>query len=511
MARRKRLLIWLACLLGIPLAAFILVLAVVLASGISKDIRTWKAPEGLRVDAGHLDPARVGEVIQVPADSAAAVAVIRGAIDTARARKLKISISGARHSMGGQTVYPDGIVLDMLSHDGMVLDSAPEPAAPGTAGGMRVTLRVQSGARWSAVIRFLDAHGYAVRIMQSNNPFTVGGTLSVNAHGWQQNEPPFISSVDGFRLLGADGRVRNCTRGENAELFRAAAGGYGLFGVILDADLRVMPNRLYRAERFSLRSGKYPALYHALVDGDTSLGLVYGRLSIAPSSFLSQALLTRYVNVPGVPPPLPKRDGEASFGEKVKHWVFLASVGSGFGKEARWRLEKLVGGESAALATRNRILDDPIDLFENHDSTRTQLLHEYFVPRDSLEPFLVRARRIIPAHQGDLLNLTIRSLRADTDAVLNYARQDVFSLVMLYSQRVTPDGEKSMAAMTRELIDAALSVGGTYYLPYRLHATPEQFARAYPMAEAFFALKRRYDPEELFQNRFYQEYGDPSH
>src|SRR5437879_2083461 len=154
MARGKRLLIPIACLLGIPAALIILALATVLASGISKDIRTWKDPEGLRADAGHLDPARVGEVIQVPADSAAAIAVIRGAIDTARARKLKISISGARHSMGGQTVYPDGIVLDMLSHDRMVLDSAPEGAAAGSAGGMRVTLRVQTGARWSAVIQF---------------------------------------------------------------------------------------------------------------------------------------------------------------------------------------------------------------------------------------------------------------------------------------------------------------------------------------------------------------------
>ena len=106
-------------------------------------------------------------------------------------------------------------------------------------------------------------------------------------------------------------------------------------------------------------------------------------------------------------------------------------------------LENLVGGESAALATRNRILDDPIDLFENLDSTRTQLLHEYFNPRDSLEAFLVQGRKLIPAHAGELLNLTVRRLRA------------------------------------------------------------------YPMADAFVALKCKYDPEEIFQNKFYQEYGHP--
>ena len=50
-------------------------------------------------------------------------------------------------------------------------------------------------------------------------------------------------------------------------------------------------------------------------------------------------------------------------------------------------------------------------------------------------------------------------------------------------------------------------MGGCYYLPYRLHATPEQFHRAYPQARAFFERKRAYDPGELFQNRFYLRYG----
>jgi hypothetical protein len=42
-----------------------------------------------------------------------------------------------------------------------------------------------------------------------------------------------------------------------------------------------------------------------------------------------------------------------------------------------------------------------------------------------------------------------------------------------------------------------------------LHATQEQFDRAYPEGRRFFDLKRQYDPDELFQNRFYLEYGGP--
>ena len=51
-----------------------------------------------------------------------------------------------------------------------------------------------------------------------------------------------------------------------------------------------------------------------------------------------------------------------------------------------------------------------------------------------------------------------------------------------------------MQTMTRELVDAVLEADGRYYLPYR---KPNEF----------FNLKKRYDPQELFQNEFYQKYG----
>ena len=83
----------------------------------------------------------------------------------------------------------------------------------------------------------------------------------------------------------------------------------------------------------------------------------------------------------------------------------------------------------------------------------------------------------------------------------------MLAFVMLFQQPRSEAGDDAMRAMTRDLIDAALSGGGRYYLPYRLHATEEQFRAAYPQAAEFFRLKRHYDPDELFQNQFYRRYG----
>jgi hypothetical protein len=48
-----------------------------------------------------------------------------------------------------------------------------------------------------------------------------------------------------------------------------------------------------------------------------------------------------------------------------------------------------------------------------------------------------------------------------------------------YKQRTDDITKKEVGIWARELIDAALSVSGSYYLPYQLHATQDQFEKAY--------------------------------
>lgn len=83
----------------------------------------------------------------------------------------------------------------------------------------------------------------------------------------------------------------------------------------------------------------------------------------------------------------------------------------------------------------------------------------------------------------------------------------MISIVLLFNQPMTATAESHMQVVTQELVDAALVCGGRYYLPYRLAATAQQFAQAFPQAQEFFSLKRHYDPGELFQNEMYVKYA----
>lgn len=175
--------------------------------------------------------------------------------------------------------------------------------------------------------------------------------------------------------------------------------------------------------------------------------------------------------------------------------------------EAERRLASAVTPE---YVTRNVLLSGDTRLYTNRDGARTDILHEYFLPPARLAAWLGRVRPILLTSGTDLLNATIRDVRADHETVLRYAPTDRLGVVMFYSQARTPPAEAQMATLTRALVDAALDEGGTYYLPYRAHATRAQVARAYPMAPAFFAAKARVDPDTLFRNGFYEAYGPPS-
>src|SRR6185503_16140157 len=90
--------------------------------------------------------------------------------------------------------------------------------------------------------------------------------------------------------------------------------------------------------------------------------------------------------------------------------------------------------------------------------------------------------------------------------LMAWAQQECFAFVLYYKQRVRSNARDRVAVWTRELIDAALAVGGSYYLPYQAHATHEQFHRAYPRARELFALKQKLDPDTRFRNVLWDKY-----
>ncbi|MCX8266461.1 MAG: FAD-binding oxidoreductase, partial [Planctomycetota bacterium] len=276
------------------------------------------------------------------------------------------------------------------------------------------------------------------------------------------------------------------------------------FGIILDVELRVVSNARYQLKQYIVPLDESLATFDSKIKDNPGVQMVYARMNITPDHLFEEVIINVLSrdNIAGIP----------SLSEpgmvRLRRAIFRGSAESDYGKELRWTAEtKLQPFLSRKVFSRNQLLNESVDILQNNSADSTDILHEYFVPRHRVIEFVEALRRIIPEHEANLLSVTVRTVNEDEDTFLRYADQPMIAFVMLFAQNKTAAGESKMQAITQDLIDAAIENDGRYYLPYRMHATHDQFHKAYPQADKFFALKRKYDPEELFQNLFYVKYG----
>jgi FAD/FMN-containing dehydrogenase len=207
------------------------------------------------------------------------------------------------------------------------------------------------------------------------------------------------------------------------------------------------------------------------------------------------------------PEALPRANRSAAY-TFLSRQALRRQVGSERGKQARWYAETVLLPPLAAKRplTRNAILSYPVSVLAETSPRRTDILHEYFVPPERFGDFLAACREFIPRSKQDLLNVTLRYVDTDPVSVLSFAPAPRIAAVLLFSQGVSNEADRAMAALTEQLIDAVLAIGGSYYLPYRLHARPDQLRRAYPRIDEFLTQKQRYDPQLRFRNLMWDKY-----
>ena len=172
-------------------------------------------------------------------------------------------------------------------------------------------LLVRSGSRLAARL------GLSPMVMQSNNDFGIGATFSVNAHGWATPHGPMGATAREANLLLADGRHVRIARDENAELFAAAMGGYGLVGILTDLVVEVAPNQLLEP-----RFARLPAADFAAAFGDAVRGvpLAYGRLDVDRGGMFEEALMVTFHPAEGEVPPVEGSGyGEGRLGQSLNH------------------------------------------------------------------------------------------------------------------------------------------------------------------------------------------------
>jgi hypothetical protein len=313
--------------------------------------------------------------------------------------------------------------------------------------------------------------------------------------------------VRSIKLVMQDGTVTDASPTHNAELFYGVIGGYGGLAIIVEAELALADNvRVKRLSR-KMSTAEYTSHFKAKVRYFQDA--VFHNADLYPPHYQRVRSVTWARTDEPVTQPLRLQDKKQSY--PLERYFVWAVSETPLGK---WRREFIIDPiilRSKKIHWRN--FEASYDVAELEPASRTHttyVLQEYFVPVEKFDAFVPKMAEILQRYKVNALNVSVRHALADPGAVMAWARGETFAFVLYYKQRTRDNAINRVAVWTRELIDAAVSVGGCYYLPYQPHATPEQFHAAYPRAQELFAMKRRLDPDFRLRNVLWDKYYAPT-
>jgi FAD/FMN-containing dehydrogenase len=115
-------------------------------------------------------------------------------------------------------------------------------------------LRVEAGATLEEILRIALPRGWFLPVTPGTKQATVGGAIANDVHGKNHHRRgTFGQHVGRFALLRSDRGSLECSPHENADLFAATIGGLGVTGIVLWAELRLLPVRSSRVASTSIR------------------------------------------------------------------------------------------------------------------------------------------------------------------------------------------------------------------------------------------------------------------
>jgi hypothetical protein len=327
-------------------------------------------------------------------------------------------------------------------------------------------------------------------------------------------------SVVAFTLIKWDGSEVLCSRGadgEAGELFGLALGGYGMFGIIAEATMKVNANVHLTTEMLQCRLEDFTVIYEELLkDSAGDIEVKMARLDITNRRNVDLFVFRR-AGLPGMRTvsklnPEPNKMGLVS--QVLYKWA-MPHI-----KEARYAVERAMGKavDVNTSSERNQLMFESAEplarlyspLFMMND---TFVLQEYFVPRENFHKWMAMSARGFKMAQDlediEMLNTTIRFVHPDSDTALPYSKgaSGSYAFVLYFRLHRTIVADEQLRQVHAALVPPTLELGGTFYLPYRHHYSRAEMDHAYPEARSFFAQKTHYDPKGLFTSQWFERYG----
>ncbi|MDT8436653.1 MAG: D-arabinono-1,4-lactone oxidase [Gemmatimonadota bacterium] len=417
------------------------------------------------------------------------------AVREARDAGFRLRVAGAGGSKSAVNA-PADVVLHLegplagLPGDGTAGDGT---AASGTADGGSPAGRlvtVPAGLTTGALHRALRARGLSLPTVGEWTEATMAGSLATATHGGSARHGIMATSVHSVRLVDGRGEIVELAAGDPD--FAHAAVSLGAFGALTSVTFRC-------EERFRLRLAtdvipfeeylRDPVAHESASEFHASVWVTSARRVVRFAADRTSAGAGR--------PPVPRRE---RFGRRTAVATLLSRrLGIHGGRLFDRLFRHTAEGESGAILSP---LEVParVARFRNvANRVRRRLAVELAIPAGDAADALPRFEELFRRDPGPLNNpIGLRMNPADRFTLSPCVERDTLWLDIFCDDRRR--FVERLAALAEE-VDARCHWGKSQVLP------PAYLRGAYPGWEDFRAARARFDPDEVFANRFTDALG----
>lgn len=429
---------------------------------------------------------------------------VRDVFDVARRHGLTVGLRGAGRSYGDASLSSENICLD-LTRMNRILDWNPKTGV----------ISIEPGVTLRQLWQYIIEDGWWPPVVSGTMTVTMGGALGMNYHGKNNYKMgPIGDHTLEFDLMLPSGEIKTCSRTQNAEIFFAAIGGFGMLGVFTRITLQMkhVESGLLSVDAFSTQNfGDIIQEFEARMDkADYLVGWIdcfakgekLGRGQVHAAYYLhadedmnpAQSLRVENQELP-----------DTMFGVIPKSimWRLMKPISNDFGMKllnaAKFFASNTLGNHKTIRQSHAAFafLLDYVPNWKFVYKPGGLIQYQSFVPAATAEACF--SKQIALCQQWGIIPYLGVFKRHRRDEFLMTHAVDGYSFALDFP--VTDRNRKRLWELAAELNKLVLEAGGRFYFA-KDSTLDHESAMAYLGEETlhkFFALKHACDPEHLLQ------------
>ena len=352
-------------------------------------------------------------------------------------------------------------------------------------------LRAEAGLSLFEVNRVFLPRGYFDPVAPGTQFITLGGMVAADVHGKSHHRTgSFGRHVLSLKMRVADGRIVECSREAEPDLFRATIGGMGLTGHILEVECRLLhvPSPWIHAE--SERIEDIDRFMDALKEAGPRWPYTVGWIDcLSTGTGMGRGILHRgRWAEPGEAPerrPAERHRPSVPFvlpGWVIDRWSVRAFNACFYHRHVPRVRRGIVHPESFFY---------PLDVVRHWNrlyGPRGFTQYQCVLPESAGRGAPRRFLELLTRRGGASMLCVIKDCGAEGEGLLSFPRPGTSIALDLPIRDETPD----LVSALNELVVAE---GGRVYLAKDVLTRADHYRAMEPRLESFLAVRRRWDPE----------------